>query len=105
MAKSLRAGGFAGTDFGTPCAEKITGACRIGHLVELLDEDRALRLQPFDDIFVMHDLVTDIDRRAMDPERLLHGIDGTTRQKGLTSLLKSFSPSSFAISSNGFFSL
>jgi hypothetical protein len=49
---------------------------RIWHLVELLDENRALGLQPFDDIFVMHDLVTDIDRRAMDPERFLHGIDG-----------------------------
>ena len=49
---------------------------RIGHLVELLDENRALGLQPFDDIFIMHDLVTDIDGRAMDPERFLHRIDG-----------------------------
>jgi hypothetical protein len=24
----------------------------------------------------VHDLVTDIDRRAMDPERFLHSIDG-----------------------------
>ena len=50
--------------------------CRIGHLIELLDENRTLGLQPLDDIFVMHDLVADIDRRAMDPERFFHGIDG-----------------------------
>ncbi len=49
---------------------------RIWHLVELLDEYRTLGLQPFDDIFVMHDLVPDIDWRAMDPEGFLHRING-----------------------------
>ena len=49
---------------------------RIFHLVELLDENRALGLQPFDDIFVMHDLMTDIDWRTVNTERLLDGIDG-----------------------------
>src|SRR5262249_4175342 len=47
-----------------------------GHLVQLLDEDRALRLQALDDIFIMDDLMAHIDRRTMDPQRLLHSVDG-----------------------------
>ena len=77
MAKRLRASAAAGTDLGTPWAEKITGASGLGHLVELADEDRALPPQAFHDVFVVHDLVAHIDRRAMDRERLLDRIDGT----------------------------
>ena len=36
----------------------------IGDLVELLDEDRALRLQALHDVAVVDDLVAHIDRRA-----------------------------------------
>jgi hypothetical protein len=36
----------------------------IGHLVQFLDEDRALFLQPVDHETVMDDLVPDIDRGA-----------------------------------------
>lgn len=46
------------------------------HLVQFLDEDRALRLQPLDDVFVVYDLVPHIDRRAIDLERPLHRVDG-----------------------------
>src|SRR5690606_13704814 len=37
----------------------------IGNLVERFDENRAFGLQRVDDIAVMHDLVPDIDRRAI----------------------------------------
>ena len=53
----------AGTDFGTPWAEKITGAAVVGHLVELAHEHGALRLQALDHVLVVDDLVADIDRR------------------------------------------
>ena len=76
MAKRLRASAASGTDLGTPWAEKITGASVSGHLVELADEDRALPLQVLHDVFVVHDLVAHIDRRAMDRQRLLDRIDG-----------------------------
>ena len=48
----------------------------VGHLVELVDEDRALRLQPVDDELVVDDLVADIDRRAVALERQLDDPDG-----------------------------
>ena len=44
----------------------------LGHLVELLDEDRAARLQPGDHVLVVHDLLAHVDRRAVQVERLLH---------------------------------
>ena len=48
----------------TPCAEKTTiGA--LGHLVGLLDEDRAPRLQGLDHVLVVHDLLAHVDRRAV----------------------------------------
>ena len=43
---------------------------------QFLDENRALGLQAVDDIFVMDDLVADIDRGAIDGERPFHGVDG-----------------------------
>ena len=39
----------------------------VRHLVELLDEDRALALELLDHGAVVHDLVADIDRRAVAP--------------------------------------
>ena len=51
---------------------------RIGiwNLIELLDEYGAFLLEAFDDIAVVHDLVTHIDRRAEAFECLLDGLDG-----------------------------
>ena len=49
---------------------------RIGNLVELLDEDRALRLQALDDVAVVDDLVAHIDGRAEALQRLLDDLDG-----------------------------
>jgi hypothetical protein len=47
----------------------------VRNLFQFLDEDRALGLQAVDHVFVMDDLVADIDRGAIDGERALHGID------------------------------
>jgi hypothetical protein len=44
--------------------------------VEFVDEDRALPLEAFDHVLVVHDLVTNIDRRAVARERLLDHVDG-----------------------------
>ena len=48
----------------------------VGDFGQFLDEDRALGLQAVDHVAVMHDLVADIDRGAIDGERPLDGIDG-----------------------------
>ena len=45
------------------------------HLVDLVDEDRALRLQVAHDVQVVHDLLADVDRRAVLVERPLDGLD------------------------------
>ena len=45
------------------------------HLVDLLDEDRALLPQIVHHTLVVHDLVTDVDRRAEDFEGALHNLD------------------------------
>ena len=42
------------------------------HLVELLDEDRAARLEVGHHVLVVHDLLADVDRGAVEVERLLH---------------------------------
>ena len=65
----------AGTDFGTPWAEKITGRSG-GHFVKFLDEDRAPGAQAVDDEVVVHDLVAHIDRRAPFLQRHLDDLDG-----------------------------
>ena len=72
----LRACAAAGTDLGTPWAEKITGCVAFGNLVQLLDEHRALGAQSFDDVSVVDDLVAHIDRRAEFLERQLDDLDG-----------------------------
>ena len=43
----------------------------LGHLVELLDEDRAARLEVGHHVLVVHDLLADVDRGAVEVERLL----------------------------------
>ena len=47
----------------------------VGDFGQFLDENRALGLQAVDDIAVMHDLVADIDRGAVDRQRPFHGVD------------------------------
>ena len=54
-----------GSTCGTPWAEKITGASVVRNFGEFLDEDRALGLQALDHVAVVHDLVADVDRRAV----------------------------------------
>ena len=48
----------------------------LGHLVELLDEDRAARLEVGHDVLVVDDLLAHVDRGAVQVERLLDGDDG-----------------------------
>ena len=47
----------------------------VRNLVQLLDEDGALGLQPVDDVAVVHDLVAHIDRRAELLQRQLDDLD------------------------------
>ena len=54
--------------------EDHRGALR--HLVQLLDEHRAERAQPIDDVPVVHDFVPHVDRRAEQLERALDDVDG-----------------------------
>ncbi len=50
--------------------------CVVRHLVEFLDEDRALRLQAVDDITIVHDFMPDIDRGTVFLQRTLDDLDG-----------------------------
>ena len=45
-------------------------------VVELVDEDRAALAQRLDDVLVVHDLLAHVDRRAVQLERALDGLDG-----------------------------
>ena len=47
-----------------------------GHLGQILDETRALGLQAFDHVLVVHDLVPHVDRRAIFLQRALDDLDG-----------------------------
>ena len=49
----------------------------VGHLVEFVDEHRALRLEVLDHVAIVHDLVADVDRPAIAFDRALHDLDGT----------------------------
>jgi hypothetical protein len=53
------------------------GAVLLGDLVEFLDKDRALGLEALDDVAIVHDLVADIDRRAIGLQRQHDDLDGT----------------------------
>ena len=48
----------------------------LGHLGRVVDEDRAALLERLHDVPVVHDLLADVDRRAVLLERLLDGLDG-----------------------------
>ena len=66
LAVHLRRDAVGGEDHG------LTGR----DLVELLDEDRAARLEVGDDVLVVDDLLADVDRGAVEVERLLDRDDG-----------------------------
>lgn len=48
----------------------------LGHLGKIVDEDRSALTQTVDDRAVVHDLVPDIDGRAVDGKRTLNDRDG-----------------------------
>ena len=48
----------------------------LGHLVGLVDEDRAALLERGDDVLVVDDLLAHVDRRPVELEGLLDGDDG-----------------------------
>ena len=58
----------------TPCAEKTTRLRR--HLGDAVDEDGSAALEVADDVGVVDDLLAHIDRRPVQLESLLHGLDG-----------------------------
>ena len=80
-----RAGGIDGKKVASSgfCRDRFRHAVRgedhrrsaLGNLVELLHEHRALALETFNHIAVMHDLVAYIDRLAIDGQRPLDGVD------------------------------
>ena len=69
-----RAAAFTRTDGAMPWAEKTT-VSPSGHVVLVLDEDGAASLEVADDVQVVHDLLADVDRRAVEAERLLDRLD------------------------------
>ena len=48
----------------------------LGHLLDRVDEDRAELLELADDVRVVDDLLADVDRLAVEPERPLDRVDG-----------------------------
>ena len=74
--KRLRSLASAWTAGETPWAEKTVVAPSGIELVELLDEDRAALAQLGDDVLVVDDLLAHVDRRAVELERALDGLDG-----------------------------
>jgi hypothetical protein len=52
-------------------------------VVELLDEDRAALAQLSHDVLVVHDLLADVDRRAVELERALDGLDRTVDARAI----------------------
>jgi hypothetical protein len=66
---------FGGDCFGnTVGAEDDNGA--VGHLIEFIDKYRALGAQVFDDVFVVHNFMANVDGRAEGCQRALDDGDG-----------------------------
>ena len=55
----------------------------LGHLVGLVDEHRAGLGQRLHDVPVVHDLVADVDRRAVLLQRALDGFDGAIHARAV----------------------
>ena len=80
-----RAGGVDRLQAAHPCLRVDDGGHSVrgeddggalGHLVGLVDEDRTALLQGVDDVLVVHDLLADVDRRAVELQGLLDGHHG-----------------------------
>jgi hypothetical protein len=67
-------GGFRLHSLGDSVGREDDDAAR-RHLIQLVDEDRALRAQLVDDITVVHDLVPHVDGRAVGCDRPLDDLD------------------------------
>jgi hypothetical protein len=63
------------------------GDCIGRHFGEILDEARALGLEAFHDVLVMHDLVADIDRRPEFLQRPFDDLDGAHHASAETTRL------------------
>ncbi len=75
IANSFRRAGFLGHGLRHAVGGEDHRPVAIRHLVEFLDEHRALLAQRFDHVFVVNDFVADIDRRAVFFERALDRVD------------------------------
>ena len=73
--EEIAALGFRGDRFRHAMGGEDHRRLGVRDFVELLDEHRALGLQALDHVAVVHDLVADVDRRAVALERLLDRID------------------------------
>ena len=74
--EEIAGAGVGGNRFRNPVGGKHHRRVGIvGDFGQFLDENRALGAQAVHDIFVMDDLVADIDRGAIDGERPFHGVD------------------------------
>ena len=69
----------------------------LGHLVGLVDEDRAALGQCLDDVAVVHDLVTHVDRRPMFLQGELDGFDGAVHTRAVTTRLGEQHPLATAV--------
>jgi hypothetical protein len=67
-----------------PMRRKDHRGVAIRDLVELADEHRPLLPEVFHHVFVVNDLMADIDRRPMDRQRLLDRVDGTDHTRAET---------------------
>ena len=57
-------------------------------LVDLVDEHRSSTFQVSHDVLVVHDLFADVDRRAVELERLLHRDDRSFHPSAVTARLR-----------------
>ena len=74
MARSPRKRALWRTAGETPCAEKTTWLPR-RHLADVVDEHGSAPLEVADDVRVVDDLLADVDRRPVQLEGPLHGLD------------------------------
>ena len=64
--------------------------CAGWHLGEILDELRALRLQAFNDVTVVHDLVANIDRSTMLLQGSFHDVDCANHTRTIATRLSQY---------------
>ena len=87
MVRSPRLAASSRTCGATPCAEKTTTAPS-GTSLGLVHEDRAALLQRADHVRVVHDLLADVDGRAVALQRLLDGLHRTVNPRAVAAGLR-----------------